>query len=199
MPVLWVKLALTINPWTGDRMKYVRGFLVLVVIVYVAWIAFPVVKAFLFPPVDNGPTIASRSMDSTDYSGGFNAPMPGEQAAPITDSIQGDTAVTAIVTDNQPVVWLWGAVITLYLLAAFLHANGNFRAAFIYMLGFAADLILTYLTNGDRSLGLADKLFNVLSGWDPRYTLTLVALVLGFFIYMSRFRPIPKVGRAALS
>ena len=180
-------------------MKYVRGFLVLVVLVYVAWIAFPVVKTFLFSTVDNGPTIAARSMDSTDYSGGFDAPMTGGQPSPVTDSIQGDTAVTAIVTDNKPVVWLWGAVITLYLLAAFLHANGNMRAAFIYVLGFAADLILTYLTNGDKSLGLFDKLYTVLSGWDPRYVLTLVALVMGFFIYMSRFRPIPKVGRAGLS
>ncbi|MFT4074919.1 MAG: hypothetical protein QM647_05240 [Asticcacaulis sp.] len=180
-------------------MKYVRGFLVLVVLAYVAWIAFPVVKAFLFPAVDNGPTISARSMDTTDYSGGFDSPMTGSTATPSTDSIQGDTAVTAIATDNKPVVWLWGAVITLYLLAAFLHANGNFRAAFIYMLGFAADLILTYLTNGDKSLGIADKLFTVLSGWDPRYTLTLVALVLGFFIYMSRFRPIPRAGRTALS
>jgi len=180
-------------------MKYVRGFLVLVVLAYVAWIAFPVVKAFILPPVDHGPTISARSMDSTDYSGGFDSPMTGEQTAPVTDSIQGDTAVTAIATDNKPVVWLWGAVITLYLLAAFLHANGNFRAGFIYVLGFGADLILTYLTNGDKSLGLADKLFNVLSGWDPRYTLTLVALVLGFLIYMSRFRPIPKAGRTAFT
>jgi len=180
-------------------MKYVRGFLVLVVLAYVAWIAFPVVRAFILPPVDNGPTIAARSMDSTDYSGGFDSPMMGESAAPVTDSIQGDTAVTAIVTDNKPVVWLWGAVITLYLLAAFLHANGNFRAAFVYVLGFGADLILTYLTNGDKSLGLFDKLYTVLSGWDPRYVLTLVALVLGFFIYMSRFRPIPKAGRAGLA
>ena len=180
-------------------MKYVRGFLVLVVLVYVAWIAFPVVKTFLFPAVDNSPAISARSMDSTDYSGGFDAPMIGEQAAPVADSIQGDTAVTAIATDNKPVVWLWGAVITLYLLAAFLHANGNLRAAFIYMLGFAADLILTYLTNGDRSLGLFEKLYTVLSGWDPRYVLTLVALVLGFFIYMSRFRPMPRAGHTRLA
>jgi hypothetical protein len=180
-------------------MKYVRGFLVLVVLAYVGWIAFPVVKAFLFPTVDHGPTISARSMDSTDYSGGFESPMTAPADTPVSDSIQGDTAVTAIATDNKPVIWLWGAVITLYLLAAFLHANGNFRAAFIYMLGFAADLILTYLTNGDQSLGLFDKLYTVLSGWDPRYVLTLVALVLGFFIYMSRFRPIPKVGRAAFT
>lgn len=180
-------------------MKYVRGFLVLVVLAYVAWIAFPVVKALLFPTVDNGPTISARSMDTTDYSGGFNTPMTDSTAMPATDSIQGDTAVTAIATDNKPVIWLWGAVITLYLLAAFLHANGNIRAAFIYMLGFAADLILTYLTNGDKSLGLFDKLYTMLSGWDPRYVLTLVALVLGFFIYMSRFRPIPKSSRTSLS
>ena len=53
-------------------------------------------------------------------------------------------------------------------------------------MGFIADLILTYLTNGSSGGNLQDKLFNVLSGWDPRYVLTLVALVLGFLVYMSR-------------
>lgn len=177
-------------------MKFLRWLIVAVVLAYVGWIAFPVVKAFLVPAPDYGPTISSRSMDQSDYSGGFNTPMNPDVAEPVTTSIQGDTAVEAIVTDNKPVVWLWGAVITLYLLAAFLHANGNIRAALIYGLGFIADLILTYLTNGDKSLGLVDKLYTVLSGWDPRYVLTLVAMVLGFFVYMSRFRPVKKLSGA---
>jgi len=179
-------------------MKYLRWLIVLVVLAYVGWIAFPVVKAYVLPAPDHGPTISARSMDSTDYSGGFDAPMTGEAATPVTDSIQGDTAVQAMETGNKPVVWLWGAVIGLYLMAALLHANGNIRAALIYGLGFVADVILTYLTNGDKSLGIMDKLYTILSGWDPRYVLTLVAMVLGVFVYLSRFRPQPRL-RAALS
>ncbi len=167
-------------------MKYVRWFLVLIVLAYTAWIAFPVVKAFLFP--ENTPTVGARSMDSTDYSGGFNGSMDGGPAPVQMDSIQGVTAVDAIETHNTPVIVLWGAVIALYLLAAYLHANGNWRSALTYGVGFLADLVLTYLTNGNKNGGLYEKLLDILSGWDPRYVLTLVALVLGFLIYMSRYR-----------
>jgi hypothetical protein len=45
---------------------------------------------------------------------------------------------------------------------------------------------LTYLTNGNKGGGIYDKILDILSGWDPRYVLTLVALVLGFLIYASR-------------
>ncbi len=72
--------------------------------------------------------------------------------------------------------------------AALLHSNGNVRAAIVYGLGFVADLILTYLTNGNKDASVQDKLLDILSGWDPRYVLTLVALLLGFLIYMSRAR-----------
>ncbi|ESQ85757.1 hypothetical protein AEAC466_00870 [Asticcacaulis sp. AC466] len=177
-------------------MKYLRWFIVAIVIAYVGWIAFPVVKAFLLPPDVNGPTIAARSMDQSDYHGGFDAPAYQPPPEPMADSIQGDTAVQAIVTDNKPVIFLWSAVIGLYLLAALLHANGNIRAAFVYLIGFIADLILTYLTNGDKSFGLMDKIYTVLSGWDPRYVLTLIALVMGFFVYLTSFRPQKRMSAA---
>lgn len=175
-------------------MKFLRGLLVLVVVAYTAWIAFPVVKAFLFPPSAE-PSIASRSMDSSDYSGGFNAPDDVVQAQPM-DSIQGETAVEAIETHNTPVVGLWAAVILLYLVAAWLHANGNFRAAFTYLLGFVADVVLTYVTNGNNQGSIYSKILSILSGWDPRYVITLVALLLGFLIYMSRRRPQEKISGA---
>lgn len=175
-------------------MKYVRWFLVAIVLAYTAWIAFPVMKAFMFPPAGE-PTIASRTMDSSDYSGGFNAPMDGDSVQTM-DSIQGETAVEAVETHNTPVVALWGAVILLYLVAAFLHANGNFRAAFTYILGFIADVVLTYLTNGSNQGSIYDKILSILSGWDPRYVITLVALLLGFLIYMSRKRPQERVSGA---
>jgi len=165
-------------------MKYLRWFLMVIVVAYALWIAFPVVKAFLFP-ADMGGSVPTMSADRSDFNSMGNTPMDGDSGTPI-DSIQGDTAVDAIATHNTPVIFLWGAVILLYVTAALLHANGNVRAALIYGLGFVADLILTYLTNGSSGGSLQDKLFAVLSGWDPRYVLTLVALVLGFLVYMSR-------------
>lgn len=166
-------------------MKYLRWFMVVIVVLYAAWIAFPVVKAFLFP-TDMGRAVPSVSMDSGDYSGGMTSDMHDTAGAAVPDSIQGDTAVEAIHSNNTPVVVLWGAVVLLYVTAALLHANGNIRSAIIYGLGFVGDLILTYLTNGNKSGGIYDKILDILSGWDPRYVLTLVALVLGFLIYASR-------------
>lgn len=169
-------------------MKIARWFLFAVVVLYAAWIAFPVAKAFFFP-TDMGHVVPSMSQDRSDYSGGGMTPMDSESGAKVMDSIQGDTAVDAIQTHNTPVVVLWGAVILLYVTAALLHANGNIRAAVIYGLGFIADLILTYITSGNKGASLQDKILDILSGWDPRYVVTLVALLLGFLIYVSRFRP----------
>ncbi len=173
-------------------MKYVRWFLMIVTVIYALWIAYPVAKAFLFPP-ELGQSVPSMSADRSDYSGGANTPMDGDAGAPAMTSIQGDTAVDAIETHNTPVIVLWGAVVLLYVTAAFLHANGNIRAALTYGLGFIADLVLTYLTSGNKGGSLSQKLLDILSGWDPRYVLTLVALVLGFLIYMSRMRPQKKL------
>lgn len=171
-------------------MKYVRYIFAIIVVLYAVWIAFPVVKAFLFPP-SAAPIVGMRSMDESDYNGGFSGPADGSTAAPAMDSIQGDTAVAAIQTQNTPVILLWGAVILLYLTAAWLHANGNIRSAVTYILGFIADCVLTYVTNGNKGGGIYDKILAILSGWDPRYVLTLVALVLGFLVFMSR-RRLPK-------
>ena len=171
-------------------MKYVRYIFAIIVVLYAIWIAFPVVKSFLFPP-GAAPIVGARSMDQSDYNGGFNGPADGTVAAPSMDSIQGDTAVAAIETHNTPVILLWSAVILLYLTAAWLHANGNFRSGITYVLGFIADCVLTYVTNGNKGGNIYDKILDILSGWDPRYVLTLVALVLGFLVFMSR-RRLPK-------
>ncbi len=162
-----------------------------VVVLYAAWIAWPVVKVWLTPS-DAG-NVPMMAQDQTDYVGA-NAPMDGDSGAPVMESIQGDTAVDAVATHNTPVVALWGAVVVLYLLAAFLHANGNLQATGAYVLGFIADVALTYITNGNSGGGIWDKLLSILSGWDPRYVLTLVALVLGFLIYaMQSKKKLPKL------
>lgn len=179
-------------------MKYVRWFLVALVLCYTAWIAFPVVKAFVFPP-SSEPTIASRTMDQDSHYGGFGNSTYAEDMAPAPmpmESIQGDTAVQAIETQNTPVVMLWAGVILLYLVAAFLHANGNVRAAITYLLGFLADVVLTYITTGQAGGQIYEKVFTILAGWDPRYVLTLVALFLGFLIWVSRGRPLPRLRTA---
>lgn len=176
-------------------MKLFRYLLVAVTVLYAAWIAFPVAKNFLFPP-EMGQSVPSMQADRIDHSAG-SAPVDGETTIPM-ESIQGDTAVEAIETQNTPVVALWAGVIFLYLVAALLHANGNVRAALTYALGFLADLALTYLTSGSPGFGITDKIIGVLSAWDPRYVLTLLALVLGLMIYASRLRPKPKMMRAEL-
>ncbi len=174
--------------------QLLKWVVVAVVVLYAAWIAWPVVKSVLVPP-DMGGNVPMVAQDSTDYTGA-NAPMDGDAGAPVMDSIQGDTAVDAVATHNTPVVVLWGAVVVLYLLAAFLHANGNLQATGAYILGFVADLALTYITNGNKGGGLYDKILSILSGWDPRYVLTLVAMVLGFLIYAINKSPqkrLPKL------
>jgi hypothetical protein len=108
-------------------MKYVRWFMVIIVVLYAAWIALPVVKAFLFP-TDMGSSVPSISADRGDYSGGMTSDMHDTAEAAVPDSIQGDTAVEAIQSNNTPVVLLWGAVVLLYVTAALLHANGNIRS-----------------------------------------------------------------------
>jgi len=178
-------------------MKVVRWLLVVLVVLYAGWIAWPVVRSVVFPSAP-APVTGMRSMDESDYQGGFNGPATAETPAIMTESIQGDTAIQAIETQNTPVIVLWSAVILLYLIAAWLHANGNLRAAFIYLLGLVADVILTYLTNGNKYGGIGDKILGILSGWDPRYVLTLVAMLLGFLVYMSRRRIDDRRVRAAL-
>ena len=175
-------------------MKFFRYLLVIITLLYAAWIAFPVARNYLFPP-EIGQSVPSMQADRVDHSSGMSM---GEAAALPTESIQGSTAVEAIETENTPVVALWAGVIFLYVVAALLHANGNMRSALTYAVGFLADLALTYLTSGSPGFGITDRLFDVLTTWDPRYVLTLLALVLGLMIFVSRLRPRPKMMRAEL-
>ncbi|MDC7682643.1 hypothetical protein PQU92_05110 [Asticcacaulis sp. BYS171W] len=175
-------------------MKYLRWMIAIIVLAYAGWIAFPVVKNALTPTYD--PSVPTRQADDTSYRSGPTITASddayGADVVVPTDSIQGETAVAAIETDNKPVIWLWAGVVVFYLLSAFLLAKGNLRAGLAYGAAFVADVTLTYLTKGEAGSGLFDKILETLSGWDPRYTLTLVALVLGFIVLMARGRPLPK-------
>lgn len=174
-------------------MKYLRWVIAAIILAYAGWIAFPVVKTMMAPETYD-PIVPTRQMDAEDHAGGmstFPTDNYGADIAP-AESIQGETAVIAMETDNKPVIWLWAGVVALYLGAAFLLANGNLRAAFAYGGAFLADVALTYLTKGEAGSGIFDRIIETLSVWDPRYTLTLIALVLGFIILMARERPLRK-------
>src|SRR5471030_47297 len=97
--------------------EYLRWIVVGLVVLYAVWIAFPVLKAFVLP--DNQPNVPVIAQDNSDFHGGVNAPMDSDSGGPTTESIQGDTAVDAIASHNTPVIALWGAVIILYVAAAF--------------------------------------------------------------------------------
>lgn len=173
-------------------MKILRWFIAALVLAYTVWISWPVIQAKVLGGPDE-PFVSSRAADDIDYRGGYSmAPIRDPYAPPFEESIQGRTALEAIETDNQPVIWLWASVVALYVIAAFLFANGNLRAAFAYGLGFIADVVLTYLTKGEAGAGIFDKVLEILSGWDPRYVLTLVALGLGFIMAMARLRPVNR-------
>jgi hypothetical protein len=157
---------------------------VLVVILYAGWIAFPVLSTYIFK-TDEAP-VPQMAQDDTDFQSRLGPPItaiddPGMQM----QSIQGDTAVAAMQTHNIPVICLWAGVIIFYIIAAFLQANNNIRAALAYIFAFVADLVLTYLTKGEAGSGIYDKVLDILSNWDPRYVLTLVAMVMAFSVFMA--------------
>lgn len=165
-------------------MKYLRWFIFVAVLAYVGWIVYPVAKGLMFPEYASAP-VPSMAQDDISPRAGHSVPPIYYEAPEPNQSIQGQTALWAIMTDNIPVIALWVGVVLLYLIAAFLQANGSWRAAIAYFIGFVADVILTYVTKGQAGSGIVDKLLDVLGGWDPRYVLTLVALILGFLILMS--------------
>ena len=164
---------------------------VLAVVIYAAWIAWPVVRTYILP---QPPAMAASAQDDAG-----EMPMDGDTGAPITESIQGDTAVDAVATHNVPVVILWGAVLFLYLLAAIFHAGGGVRTIFVYTAAFVGDLVLTYLAGGASGSGMWDKLSGTLSDWDSRYLLTLAAIALGIPIYRANRAPDGGTAQAAES
>jgi hypothetical protein len=174
-------------------MKYLRWIISLIVLIYAGYIAFPVIKNMMFPTYE--PEISTRSADSGGPVGGMAPTTFEDYGAPIevpAESIQGETAVVAMETGNMPVLALWGGVVGLYIVSALLLTNGNLRAALAYGAAFLADVVLTFLTKGQAGSGIFDRIIDVLSGWDPRYTITLIALVLGFVILMARERPLRR-------
>jgi hypothetical protein len=165
---------------------YIRAFVILAILAYVAWLVFPVARAMIDPQSLDAGLVPTIAQDDIGPQLGRNLPASFEEARSVSDSIQGRTAMSALMNGNTPVVALFVAVVLLYLISAILQGNGDPRATLAYVFGFLADLILTYITKGSFGSGLFDKLISFLSDWDPRYVLTLVALLLGFLSFMAR-------------
>jgi hypothetical protein len=172
-------------------MRSLKWISVIVVIFYAAWIALPVVNTYLFKT--NDPFVPSMQQDSLDYQSRMGMPDEGASIDIGTmESIQGETAVAAMESANMPVIFLWAGVILFYLLAAFLQANNSIRAVLAYGFAFLADVILTYLTKGQAGSSISDKVLDILSGWDPRYVITLAAMVMIFILVQTALRTQPK-------
>lgn len=169
-----------------------RWIIVVLVVLYVGWLVFPVLKGLAFP--DYGPDVPSMGLDDVAPEAGHALPAMYDDAPVISDSIQGQTALTAMISGNIPVVGLWALVVSLYAVSAFLHAGGNLRTAFVYISAFLGDLVLTFVTKGQAGAGVFEKIVEALSGWDPRYVITLAALVLGILILLGRRAPVMKLG-----
>lgn len=93
-------------------MKLLRWVLVLVVVAYAGWLAWPFVSPFL----DGGGSPGAASMRA-----GAEASSGGDLFGVV------------------PVAALWIGAVILYLLAALLLGSGNPKAAVAYFLGFVAD------------------------------------------------------------
>jgi len=148
-------------------MKLLRWIVAVVIVLYVAWIAFPGVRALVAPEASAPPS----AMRVDEPSAG----APDVVSAP---SLQGEAAVAAIEERNTPVIALWGAAIALYLLAALLFANGNARAALAYVAAFAADAALTVIGGGEGG-GLFDRVIGALAVGDWRWFALGGALLVG--------------------
>ena len=166
----------------------VKWLMLIGMVLYIGWIVFPVIKGLLNP--DYGPSVPSMSLDEVGPQAGHALPAMYDDAPVAADSIQGQTALTAMITGNLPVIGLWALVVSLYSVSAFLHAGGNVRTFLVYFLAFLGDLTLTFVTKGQAGAGILEKIVEALSGWDPRYVITLAALVLGILLARGRSAPV---------
>lgn len=95
-------------------MKLLRFIVVLAVIGYAGWLAWPFISPFL---EGAGPDVAASRMGAEAQSGGD-------------------------LFGFLPAWALWAGAIALYLVAALMLGSGNPKAAVAYFLGFAADAVL---------------------------------------------------------
>lgn len=170
-------------------MKFLRGLIVVLLVAYAAWVAFPGARALMEGAWG---TVADRFDQRTASAPAapVEDPAPAADGAPVVEvapeSLAGEAAAVAVEEADAPVVSLWAAVIALYLLAAFLFANGNLRFLLAYAAAFGGDVILSILNKGAGETGLIDKVLAAVSTFDLRYLATVGLIVLGLAMISSR-------------
>ncbi|MEH6663316.1 MAG: hypothetical protein V7678_00565 [Brevundimonas sp.] len=138
-------------------MKILRFILVIVVIGYAGWLAWPFISPFL------------------------------EGAGPEAAAARSGAVVALESGGHLPTAALWIGAVVLYLLSALLLGAGNPRAVVAYCLGFLADLILRLAVSPDRgvSADLAARSAEVVpapSGLDPQWIVIAALVVIGLLV-----------------
>lgn len=104
-------------------MKLLRFVLMLVVLAYAGWLAWPFISPFL------------------------------EGASPEAASARAGAAVMVDSGGGMTQAALWIGAVVLYLIAALMLGSGNTRAAVAYFLGFIADAVLRLALSGGSPFG----------------------------------------------
>ena len=147
-------------------MKILRFILVIVVIGYAGWLAWPFISPFL-------------------EGAGPGAAAARSGAAVALDS-GGDLTTAA----------LWIGAVVLYLISALLLGAGNPRAVVAYFLGFLADIVLRLAMSPDRgvSADIAARSAEAVpapAGLDPQW-IVIAALVLVGLLVMAASRRVRR-------
>ena len=147
-------------------MKILRFILVIVVIGYAGWLAWPFISPFL------------------------------EGAGPEAAAARSGAAVTLDSGGDMPTAALWIGAVVLYLISALLLGAGNPRAVVAYFFGFLADIVLRLAMSPDRgvSADIAARSAEAVpapAGLDPQW-IVIAALVLVGLLVMAASRRVRR-------
>ena len=147
-------------------MKILRFILVIVVIGYAGWLAWPVISPFL------------------------------EGAGPEAAAARSGAVVALDSGGDMPTAALWIGAVVLYLVSALLLGAGNPRAVVAYFLGFLADIVLRLAMSPNRgvSADIAARSAEAVpapAGLDPQW-IVIAALVLVGLLVMAASRRVRR-------
>lgn len=153
-------------------MKLLRFIVVLAVIGYAGWLAWPFISPFL---EGAGPDVAASRMGAEAQSGGD-------------------------LFGFLPAWTLWVGAVGLYLIAALLLGSGNPKAAVAYFLGFIADAVLRLAidrgSSGNNEIAARSAEAAPMAadaGIDPTWLILGVLVVVGLLIFaVSRRRRVAR-------
>ncbi|MFN4295328.1 MAG: hypothetical protein ACK4FB_00670 [Brevundimonas sp.] len=138
-------------------MKILRFILVMVVIGYAGWLAWPFISPFL------------------------------EGAGPEAAAARSGAVVALDSGGDMPTAALWIGAVVLYLVSALLLGAGNPRAVVAYFLGFLADIVLRLAMSPDRgvSADIAARSAEAVpapAGLDPQWIVIAALLLVGLLV-----------------